>query len=203
YTPVSRRDSVGSIEFLIKLYMPNDKYPSGGKMSAALSKLVVGDEVELKGPLGSFIWEGDGHTIYRGMRSKCREIGMICAGSGITPIIQVLRAILRDSSDTSTRAWMIYANRTEEDILLRDELDAFHREGHQRFAIHHTLSNPSTEWKGGSLGRINESMVREYLPPPSKDGLILACGPEEMMNLTVRPALKLCGWDVEAQLVIF
>jgi nitrate reductase (NAD(P)H) len=51
-------------------------------MSVGFHQLVVDDTVELKGPLGSFIWHGKGMALWRGMERRVRNIGLICAGSG-------------------------------------------------------------------------------------------------------------------------
>lgn len=178
-------------------------------MTSALGKLLVGDDVEIKGPLGPFIWQGRGTALVRGVPTTYEEIGMVCAGSGtshprtanqpdlplragITPIIQVLRAILHD--DDATRVWLVCCNRTAADILLRDELDALH--GRERVAIHHVLS-------AAASGRVSDAILREHLPAPSAAALVLACGPDAMVREVIRPGLERCGWDVERQLVVF
>lgn len=51
-------------------------------MTVGFNQLVVGDEVEMKGPLGSFVWQGQGTALYRGVPKTYKEIGMVCAGSG-------------------------------------------------------------------------------------------------------------------------
>ena len=48
---------------------------------------------------------------------------MIAGGTGITPMLQVIRAILKNPRDT-TKLYLIFANQTEEDILLRQELES-------------------------------------------------------------------------------
>ena len=51
-------------------------------MTTGFHQLEIGDEVELKGPLGSFVWQGNGTAMYRGVPRKYKQIGMICGGSG-------------------------------------------------------------------------------------------------------------------------
>ena len=91
-------------------------------MTLGFSELVVGDAVEMKGPIGHFIWEGRGVASIHGEKKHIGEIGLVCGGSGITPIFQVLRAILTDPLDDKTKIWMIDVNRYFEDILCRQEL---------------------------------------------------------------------------------
>ena len=47
---------------------------------------------------------------------------MIAGGTGITPMLQLIRAILKDPRD-KTKMWLVFANQTENDILLRTELE--------------------------------------------------------------------------------
>ncbi|KAI5996354.1 hypothetical protein EDD15DRAFT_2419061 [Pisolithus albus] len=203
YTPVSLEGAVGFIEFLIKLYLPSAEFPTGGKMTTGFHQLELGDTVQLKGPLGSFIWNGIGVANWKGSERKVKEVGMICGGSGITPILQVLRSIFHNAGDTETRVWLISANRTEEDILCRAELDSlFARHGPHRFKLHYVLSRAPPTWKW-STGRINEEMLRAHMPGQSDHGIILVCGPDAMINQAVKPGLKAAGWDIESHLVVF
>ena len=80
-------------------------------MTGTLSELEIGDSIELKGPLGSFVWKGDVKFSWRGRERQSRTLGLICGGSGITPIIQVIRAVLEDETDSDTKLWLIDANR--------------------------------------------------------------------------------------------
>ena len=60
---------------------------------------------------------------------------MIAGGSGITPMFQVAQGILRNPLD-ATKVFLVYANVTEEDILLRRELDAWARDHRARFKVY-------------------------------------------------------------------
>nr|AGO04408.1 nitrate reductase [Pisolithus tinctorius] len=203
YTPVTPEGAVGFIELLVKLYLPSAEFPAGGKMTTGFHQLEVADTVQLKGPLGSFIWKGLGVANWRGSERKVKEVGMICGGSGITPILQVLRSIFLDTSDTETRVWVISANRTEEDILRRAELDLlFAQHGPHRLKLHYVLSKAPATWEG-STGRINEELLKAHIPGPSEHGILLVCGPDPMINQAVKPGLKAAGWNIENHLVVF
>jgi len=202
YTPVSWQDVKGSIDFLIKLYLPSALYPQGGKMTIGFSQLLVGDKIELKGPLGSFQWKGQGTAIYKNVPRRVKEVGMVAGGSGITPILQVLRSILHDPSDTETRIWLLDANRTEADILCRAELNELQARHSMRFVLNHTLTSPPLDWSQGR-GRITYEMLVAHLPPPSPDGMVLACGPLGMITDMLKPGLQRCGWDLNTSLVVF
>ncbi|KAG1716821.1 hypothetical protein ID866_343 [Astraeus odoratus] len=122
---------------------------------------------------------------------------------GITPILQVLRSIFLDEMDTETKVWVISANKAEEDILCRDELDAlFARHGPHRLKLHYVLSNASTTWTG-NRGRVDEELLKMHMPKPSEQGIILVCGPDPMITYAVKPGLQAVGWDIENFLVVF
>jgi nitrate reductase (NAD(P)H) len=122
---------------------------------------------------------------------------------GITPILQVLRAVLNDKEDKETRLWLLDTNKTEQDILCREELESLsqlHKE--DRFVLHHTLGKAPQTWTF-STGRISDQMLAAHLPPPCDDSLILSCGPDPMIKLTVKPGLERLGWNVGRSLVVF
>ncbi|KAG2156759.1 uncharacterized protein EDB93DRAFT_866595 [Suillus bovinus] len=202
YTPVSQQGTAGFIDFLIKLYLPSALMPIGGKMTTGLHQLRIGDSVELKGPLGSFMWDGPSIALWKGIKRSIKEVGMICGGSGITPILQVLRSILQNA-ESETRVWVVSANKTEQDILCREELDLlFALHGKGRFKLHYALSVAPEEWPY-SVGRINDVLLSEHMPRHSEHGLILACGPDAMITHAVKPGLQNMGWDIEKSLVVF
>ncbi|MEW5308743.1 MAG: hypothetical protein WDW38_000679 [Sanguina aurantia] len=165
YTPVSDDLQLGSVEFVIKLY-------PAGKMSQVLSKLEVGQVMEMKGPRGRFTYEPN---------SK-QHLGMLAGGSGITPMYQVLMGLLRDPQDR-THISLVFGNITEEDILIREELDALAAAHPTRFRLHYVLNTPPTQgWSGGS-GFISTDIIKAQLPAPGPGTLVLQCGPMPMMKV--------------------
>lgn len=117
--------------------------------------------------------------------------------------MQVLRSIFLDALDTETKVWLISANKTEKDILCRNELDALYAQyGPHRLKLHYILGNAPPGWMG-STGRIDNDMLREKMPCPSEQGIILVCGPEPMIKYAVKPGLQAAGWDIEKYLVVF
>ena len=87
----------------------------------------------------------------------------------MTPCMQVLKEVLKNPED-KTEITFIFANVTEEDILLRKELDSLTSK-HKNFKVHYLLNNPPKDWKGLS-GSTNAEVIKKYLPPPSSDTLI-------------------------------
>ncbi|SGY20627.1 BQ5605_C016g08109 [Microbotryum silenes-dioicae] len=203
YTPVSSNTAQGFLDLLIKVYFRTPDFPEGGRMTLGFDELQIGDKVEFKGPLGSFRWLGKGMCNWKGVKRRARNIGMICGGSGITPIIQVMRGIIHDSEDIDTNVWVLNANKTEADILLRAELEELGKlVGPSRCRQHLVLSKGPADW-AHSKGRINKQMLIDHLPPPGPDSLVLICGPDPMINEIIKPGLAELGWDVPNTLVIF
>nr|CAD1827129.1 unnamed protein product [Ananas comosus var. bracteatus] len=100
-------------------------------------------------------------------------------GSGITPVYQVIQAVLRDQPEDRTEMHLVYANRTEDDILLRDELDRWAREHPERLKVWYVVSNvrrPEGGWPY-SVGHVTEQVLREHVPPGGDDETLgLVCG---------------------------
>jgi cytochrome-b5 reductase len=80
---------------------------------------------------------------------------------------QLMQRILSDPKEINTKVTLIYANKTENDILLRPELEKLERQYPDRLKIYCTLDHPPTDsdWKGGR-GYVSREMVVKYLPEP-------------------------------------
>lgn len=119
---------------------------------------------------------------------------MICAGSGITPIFQVLRAVLSDPED-KTKCLVLDGNRLESDILCREEMDGLVKGQEERCKLHYALTKPDESWKG-LTGRVGKELLeKEVGKCESKDGeeLVLICGPEALEK-SVHGFLNELGW---------
>jgi len=125
---------------------------------------------------------------------------MVAAGTGITPMWQVLSAILADT-ENMPRVKLLFANRNEDDILLREELDALAAK-HDNFEVWYTLSGKAPEGWSFSTGRINEAMLREHIFPAGDETLCLLCGPQGMIDQACKPNLLNMGYP-ETSMVEF
>lgn len=96
---------------------------------------------------------------------------MIAGGTGITPMLQVMRAILENPVD-KTRINLIFANVKLEDILLKEVFDQLSSKHSDRLTVHYVLSNPHPEWTGGK-GRVSKEMIQKHCPAPSPNIKIL------------------------------
>lgn len=197
YTPTSEMNQEGILEVLVKIYFDTET-TKGGKMTMALEKLPLGTMVEFKGPTGKFEYRGKGMVILKGKEHRVRSFRMISGGSGITPVFQVLRAVMQDKEDP-TSCVLLDGNRLEEDILCRTELDTYVTENPDRCTIIHTLTKASDSWTG-RRGRISKELLKEYAYP-ADECMVLVCGPPAMEKAAHETLLAM-GWD-ESQLVFF
>jgi cytochrome-b5 reductase len=195
YTPVSSDLDRGHVDFVVKIYFKNThpKFPEGGKMSQHLEALNIGDTMSMRGPKGTVTYKGRGtfDLSKAGETStiKVRKVGMVAGGTGITPMLQIVRALLRDPAD-KTELHLIFANQTEEDILLRQELDALPKD---RIHVWYTLDRPPKKWNYSS-GFICADMCREHLPAPGPDVQLFVCGPPPMIKFACEPAFTELGF---------
>ncbi|KZT57070.1 ferredoxin reductase-like protein [Calocera cornea HHB12733] len=163
YTPTSSDDDLGHFDLMVKTY-------EQGAISKWLSLLTIGQKVRVKGPRGQFKYH----------MSLSREMGMIAGGTGITPMLQIIRAALKNPLDL-TKLSLIYANVNPEDILLKKELDELAQAHKHRFKVYYVLNNPPEGWTGG-VGFVSKEMIHEHLPPTDHNIKILMCGPAPMIT---------------------
>ena len=205
YTPLSCPSRKGEMQLLVKIYFDSpDGTTVGGKMSQALEALEVGKQLECKGPIGKFEYIGKGLCRISGTERKVRKFGMICAGTGVTPIFQVLRAVVEER-EGGVKVTVLSGNRGIEDILCKKEMDAYEREvrerekdskaGEKRVRIVYTLTKPPREWMGRK-GRITGDMVEDEGLKPDGQTMILICGPPALEK-SLETSLKEKGWKDE------
>lgn len=106
--------------------------------------------------------------------NRWSDIGMVANGTGVAPLVQIAVQVLNEEEDT-TRVSLIFQNRSEDDILMRKELQDLARRHPQRFSVHHILTQPSATWNGG-CGRLNATTLRDHLPAPSPKSIVFVCG---------------------------
>lgn len=235
YTPVSTENDKGYFDLLIKVYHQNthEKFPKGGKMTSnVIENLKIGEEITIIGPNGriEYVAPGEfsikankkqvppsGNAPYPSLNSKLNytkkvtKIGMIAAGSGITPMLQIIKQVLNDEND-NTELYLLFANRTEKDILCKQELDDFAENPKYKgqLKVNYILSQPETdEWKedpGKLTGRIGFDVFMKTLPKYASicggnsqgdDTLMCICGPPPMIEEVAVPGLKKMGYEDE------
>ncbi|KAJ6463753.1 NADH-cytochrome b5 reductase, partial [Mycena vulgaris] len=159
YTPVSAADNTGELSFLIKKY-------ETGVMSKYIHSLKVGDSLAIKGPIHKFPYKAN----------EFDEVALIGGGSGITPLYQVITHALASPFNT-TKFKLLFSNIAEEDILLREKIDALAKKHPNTLEVVYLLDKPPQDWKG-QTGFINADVIKKYVAPPTAERtMVMVCGP--------------------------
>ncbi|XP_063708407.1 NADH-cytochrome b5 reductase 3 isoform X2 [Culicoides brevitarsis] len=203
YTPVTSDDDEGYVDLVIKVYQKgvHPKFPDGGKMSQHLDSLKIGDTMGFRGPSGRLVYMSNGKFSIKKLRKdppnivQAKRVNLIAGGTGITPMLQLIRDVLKHSDDP-TQLKLLFANQSERDILLRPEIEEQAKKYPDRFQFWYTLDTVSDDWKY-SKGFINEDMIKEHLFDAADDTLTLMCGPPPMVNYACIPALEKLGHKPE------
>lgn len=199
YTPVSSDEEQGYVDLVVKVYYKkvHPSYPEGGKMSQYLDNMAIGDAIDFRGPNGLLVYKDNGQFSIRPDKKsepqikKFKHVSMIAGGTGITPMLQLIRRITSDPSD-NTKCSLIFANQTEKDILLREELEQVKKDHPDKLNLWYTLDKPPQDWSYSS-GFVTTDMIRDHLPAPSRDVLVVLCGPPPMIQYACLPNLDKLG----------
>ena len=133
--------------------------------------LQAGDMIELMPPMGHFTLP---------QTSKPKHYICFAAGSGITPVLSIIKTALMDQPQSEFT--LIYGNRTRQSIIFKEEIEALKNKYMSRFQLIHILSREHTEAPLNE-GRIDiqkcEQIFKSVAKPDADEFFI--CGPEEMI----------------------
>ncbi|MBK7384244.1 MAG: phenylacetate-CoA oxygenase/reductase subunit PaaK [Flavobacteriales bacterium] len=180
YSICSSPLDVGHLRIAVK------KVEKGRASTQLVDKLKAGMRIEVMTPMGSFTTALDA--------TKERHFVAFAAGSGITPILSILKTVLR--TEPKSRFTLFYGNTDQDRIIFRQRLEELKQQHGERLFVHHILSKGMDEDKLFN-GRISTEKSVELLKrfvndPMDKEFFI--CGPEQMM-VNVSEALEKQGVD--------
>lgn len=161
------------------------KQIEGGKFSTfANNDLKIGDPLDIMPPSGNF--GSDERT------KKGGEYVAVAAGSGITPIISIIKTTLEENSDSNFT--LFYGNKSQQSIIFNEQLAALKNQYMGRLRMFHILSqeNPGSDL---FFGRINDEKIKgfsEKLFNPATIDSYYICGPADMTE-DVRKTLESIG----------
>lgn len=173
-----------------------------GKVSTFIhDRVKPGDTIEVMQPDGRFFTHLDEeHKI---------NYYLVGAGSGITPLMSILKTILE--KEPLSHVFLLYGNRNEDSIIFKDELEKLEKRYAGQLHVRHILSQPNREKKSGlgglfskgkitwegKVGRIDGSAMERFLQdfaPRHKQSEFFLCGPGGMID-SVEKALQAKGFD--------
>ena len=137
-----------------------------GEVSVFLvDDVVVGDEIELRGPIGGyFTWDAkDGGPLM-----------LIGGGSGIVPLMAMLRH--RAAERDTVPARLLYSARTIDDVIYRAELDRMAADD-SMFMPTVTLTRAQPPGWTGPHRRVDRDMLEEVVWPAASTPRVFVCGP--------------------------
>ncbi|MBD3627024.1 ferredoxin--NADP reductase [Cyclobacterium sp.] len=144
-----------------------------------------GKRVAVMKPLGNFV------TNYHS--DNRQHYGLIAGGSGITPIMGILKSIL--VNEPHAQIHLLYCSRSREMIIFRELLEDLQEKFPDRLAVSHQLSQPEAGWEG-DRGRLDQEKVKQFYLKNFKffeaNQKFFVCGPEGLMDIS-QDALRQLG----------
>lgn len=170
------------------------KKVDGGKMSTHLNEIIQpGDTIEATTPEGRFLIRPEG--------AARREHYFVAGGSGITPVISMIKTVLEE--EPMSTCYLYYGSRNLDEIIFKEELENLIQKYSGQLIVHHTLSRPKKKrfrgplgWLGikyrpwkGEEGRIDIPKFINFLekfPPRFGEQHYYLCGPGELIAMCNR-----------------
>lgn len=140
----------------------------------ANQQLQAGHVIEVGQPEGKFTLEPQ--------KDRLRNYAAFVAGSGITPVMSILKTVLKH--EPLSTFVLVYGNKSPEETLFKEELTTLEHQYVGRFFVHYIYSQAKVE--GSVFGRIEKSTVNFIFKNKHKElefSKFYLCGPEEMINL--------------------
>lgn len=159
------------------------KRVSDGKISNFINDSIKpGYEIKALPAMGSFTTDPQS--------DQRRTVVVFGAGSGITPLMSIMKSILHIESES--RVILVYGNRNEESVIFKNELTNMEKRHQGRFNLLHVLSQPSPAWTG-KTGRLSKETIKEILLDlpdfRAQEADYFMCGPTGFMH-TAEEALS-------------
>ncbi|WP_255622507.1 2Fe-2S iron-sulfur cluster-binding protein [Pseudonocardia sp. DSM 110487] len=173
--PVRRAYSASSAPGASRLEV-TVKHVEGGRFSTHVHRnMRPGDRLSVRGPSGAFHADpAAGH-----------EVVLVAAGSGVTPMMSMIRTLL-PAARMTVRIALLYSSRTKEEVIFADELLRLEKEHPERLSVTHVLTQ--------ERGRLDAAGVRRWITElrPSEDARYYMCGPVALTD-TVQGVLTELG----------
>lgn len=144
-----------------------------------IDDLRLGDHIEVRGPIGGyFVWEP----------SMAEPLQLIGGGSGVVPLMAMLRARVESGSDAPVR--FMTSARAAEDVIYGSELEAV-ASGETGIEVVHTLTRSHPLDWAGPTRRVDREMLVEHVWPAEESPLCYVCGPTGFVELVATTLVEL------------
>lgn len=173
--------------------------PTEGELKVAVKKITngifstyvndtlkAGDILDVMTPQGNFYTEVEesNEKVYVG----------IVAGSGITPVMSIMKTVL--TIEPNSKFVLLYGNRNKGNIIFKEEIEALKNKYMQRLSVYNILSRETADAEilSGRIDREKIDYFLQHIIDPKQVGEVFLCGPEEMI-LSGRDAFVEAGVD--------
>jgi ferredoxin-NADP reductase len=172
YSIASEPERNGVIELTV------ERIPDGEVSPFLHDILAEGDRIEVRGPIGGyFVWD----------TNRGGPLFLVAGGSGVVPLMAMLRHRARTSSDVPAR--LLLSSRHYEEIIYRDELARL--AAADGLDVVHTLTRSTPPGWAGYSRRIDERMLAEVLEPLGAAALTYICGPTALVETAANALARL------------
>jgi ferredoxin-NADP reductase len=164
YSIASAPSSDGRIEITV------ERLPNGEVSPYLTQEVMVGDELELRGPIGGwFVWRSD----------QTEPIQLLAGGSGIVPLMAMLRS--RSSAASAAPFRLLYSVREPRAVFYRDELRALSNQGDSVVITYAYTRVTPKKWPRPA-GRIDAELIAVGTWPSSLRPTSYVCGPTSFVE---------------------
>ena len=170
---IRRSYSICSSPYGEELRVAVKQIPNGKFSTYANTTLKVGDKLDVMPPLGSFYTALDSNQV--------KNYAAFASGSGITPIMSILRATL--CKEAQSNFTLFYGNKTNQTIIFNSDLEDLKKEYPNRFQVYHVLSrvdDVQDKFKGRLSAEKCKAFHNDLIDLKKLDEVFL-CGPEQMI----------------------
>ena len=173
YSIASEPERAGEVDITV------ERIGDGEVSSYLHDVLIVGDRIELRGPIGGyFVWEA-------GMTDP---LLLIAGGSGVVPLMSMIRHRIATGANNPTS--LLYSSRSLEDVIYYNELDRLSG-ANGGLKIFHTLTRSQPKDWTGYARRIDQAMLEEVAGPLGTSVQVFICGPTLMVEGAANALVKL------------
>ncbi len=142
-----------------------DKLPDGEVSPYLVDEVMVGDEIELRGPLGGwFVWRPE----------QTDPVQLIAGGSGVVPLVAMVRA--HHAAGSTAKFRLLYSVRTPADVFFADELRDLQRSA-ANLEIDWVYTREVPEGWPRPPGRVSRAILAQYTIAASDQPTVFVCGP--------------------------
>jgi ferredoxin-NADP reductase len=160
----SRSYSIASAPAEDELEITVDELQDGEVSPYLVHGLSVGDRIEVRGPVGGwFTWDP----------SLLAPVQLIAGGSGVVPLMAMIRAHADSDSTASFR--LLYSARSPESVFYRDELESLAKT-QPSFELSYVFTRSAPAGSDGAAGRLDAASLKDKIFPPAADPLVYLCG---------------------------